>query len=282
MKNDFCFLQNFLMASGDEIFVCDMQGNIILRNEFAQKSYPKIPNIRKISHLFNFEICILNSEDITTYNPVSAALNSGENFSAEAVKQISENLFAQYTITSFSYSDNTKVIILRNDTNYNMSENYADLENRTAKLEKEIASSQGLKLSLENQLLKTKLINLVSEKVQKYISTEKILKITLEQLRKTLDIEKAEFISDFSSKSFEIKFFSNNAEKKVMQVPIYLDKKAYGAIVLTKKISGQNWQKDETELVKSVCAILSTAFAKEELYREIENQKKNWKKHLLS
>ena len=280
MKSDFDFIKNFLPSSGDEIFICDIGGNVLLKNESAKKIYPKISNIKKLSHLFNFDICILKSEDITTYNPIGACLDSAENFTASVVKQLSENLFAQYTISAFSHADGQKIIVLRNDTNYDMSENYAELEKRTAKLEKEIMSSQDLKRSLENQLLKTKLINFVSEKVQKYISTEKILKITLEQLKKTLDIEKAEF-SEALPKGREIVFETDKSGKMVMRVPIYLDKKLYGAIILSKKATSSNWQKDEADFIKSVCAILSTSFAKEELYNEIENQKKELENALV-
>ena len=271
MESNLVYLQNFFTASGDEIFVCDTDGNILFQNAIAQKTYPKIQNINQISHLFNFEVCILKSEDILSYTPISAGVNSSENFTSEAVKQLNENLFAQYTITTFNYLSGQKVFILRNDTNTDVLKDYAELETEKANLENKMAASRELTRELENRLLRTKLINLVSEKVQKYISTEKILNITLEQLKKTLDIESAEFQKDAAD--FKINFQTDEFGATMMNVPIYLDKKIYGAICLYKK-AGQNWQADEVELIKSVCAILSTAYAKEELYNEIENQKR--------
>ena len=42
-----------------EIFVVDTDGNIKFQNVIAKKLYPNITNIKKISHIFDFEICIL-------------------------------------------------------------------------------------------------------------------------------------------------------------------------------------------------------------------------------
>ena len=89
-------LTNLLCASGDEILLCDLEGNIKFKNNSAQEAYPKAKNISKIIHLFNFEICILKSEDILTYNPINAALTSKEPFFANITKQIKLLLFLNF------------------------------------------------------------------------------------------------------------------------------------------------------------------------------------------
>ena len=226
MNSDF-LLQEFFEASGDEIFVCDLDGKVLYKNPIAKNNYQKIKNIKQLTHIFDFEICILNNDDILAYTPISAALQSKENFCASVIKQLDNMLYAEYTITSFYQTPDAKIIILRNDTNIDLSTKYRLMEEKTKKLEDSISDAQGLKAKLEKQILKTGLINLVSEKVQKYIDTDKILKITLSQLKKTLDIVDVKFSrKENSSKKISIKIDGKNS-RNILIVPIFQNKKVF-------------------------------------------------------
>ena len=275
------FLVQIFSSSGDEVFIVDFDGNITYKNEIAGKKYPKIKNINKISHLFNFEICILKSEDILTYNPISAALSAKEFFFANITKQINEKFFVDYSLTSIPVAANSKIIILKNNSNDNLLEQYETLETKSAELEDKVISAIELKSKLENQLLRTNLINLVSEKVQELIDTKKIIKIVLEQLRKILDITKAEFLTN-ADKS-QTKISSEIDEKQLITklfVPVFQDKKVFGVLVLHRKNSQNTWQKDEIDLVKNISSLLATSFSKEELFEKLEEQKKELEKTL--
>ena len=128
-KPSFDFLKKLFNSSGDEIFLCDLDGNIQYKNITAQELYPKIKNINKLSHLFNFEICILKSEDIITYTPLAAALYAKEPFFASINKQISNSFFADYTISSIGFDNNSKLIILQNNSNKELFDKYEKLQN---------------------------------------------------------------------------------------------------------------------------------------------------------
>ncbi|MCR4880441.1 MAG: GHKL domain-containing protein [bacterium] len=267
-------LQDVFTASGDEVFICNIDGSIKYKNPIAQNKYPKISNINKLAHFFNFEICILKSEEILSYNPIKAALDATETFFANITKQVKDSIFEEYTITSLFLNDDERVVILRNDNQAYTSLKYIELEEKNSKLEEQILASQDLKLKLENQLVRTNLINFVSQKVQEYINTKKILKITIEQLEKTLDITKAEFAFDEGYKLLKVTSeVDNKKSKSKLLAPVYQDKKVFGVLILYKKASQNMWQKDEIELVKSVCSLLSTSFAKEELYNALKKQK---------
>ena len=268
-------LLSIFSASGDEIFLCDNSGIIEYKNDIAFQKYSDISNINKLSHLFNFEICILKNEEIMLYTPLFAALNSKEIFFANILKQLKDNVYADYSLCAIPVEKNKKIIIMRNNTNIFLSDNYGELENKIHKLETEIISAQDLKLKLETQLLRTNLLNLVSEKVREYISTEKIIKITIEQLKKTLNISGAKFLlrdasygTKISAKTDDIKGVSR------LFVPIYQGKTIFGTLVLESKNIHQVWQKDELDLLKNISSLLATSFSKEELYKKIENQKK--------
>ena len=275
MNNSVEVLLSIFSASGDEIFVCDNSGEIEYKNDIAAQKYPEIYNINKLSHLFDFEICILKNEDIMTYTPLYAAMNSKEIFVSNLLKQLKNNVYADYSICAIPAANNKKIIILRNNTNILLSDSYEELEDKIKKLEEEIANAQDLKHRLENQLIRTNLINLVSEKVREYISTEKILKITLEQLKKILNISGAKFLHDNVSHRTEI-FSETDEDKKVSKlfVPVYQGKTIFGTLILESKNIQQVWQKDELGLLKNISSLLSTSFSKEELYKKIENQKK--------
>ena len=280
MNYDF-MLQKIFDASGDEIFICDSDGNISYKNLLSQKKYPKITNIKKISHLFDFEICILKNEDILSYTPIAAALGTKENFCATVVKQLDNKLYAQYTLTSFWQNSSAKIIILRNDTNIDLSEKYQSLEEKTKKLEDNILASQELKSRLENQIIKTGLINLVSEKVQKYISTDKILKITLNQIKRTFNINDAKFLKKGNTPPKISVKADTKSGKSILSVPVMENKKIYGSLILYKKTAQNTWKNDEIELLQSICSLLSMAFAKEELYKELDSRKNELEKALF-
>ena len=275
------FLIQILSSSGDEVFIVDFDGNITYKNEISDKKYPNIKNINKISHLFNFEICILKSEDILTYNPISAAVAANEQFCANITKQINEKFFVDYSLISIPIASNQKIIILKNNSNDNLLEQYEKLETKSAELEDKVINAIELKSKLENQLLRTNLINLVSEKVQELINTKKIIKIVLEQLRKILDITKAEFLTDIAIS--QPKISSEVDEKHLITklfVPVFQDKKIFGVLVLHRKTSQNTWQKDEIDLVKNISSLLATSFSKEELFERLEEQKQELEKTL--
>ncbi len=275
------FLTDLFSTLGDEVFVVDIEGNIKYKNATAQKLYPKVKNLNKLSHLFNFEICILKSEDILLYTPIFAGISAQEAFFANLTKQLNEKFFVEYSLTAIPIEKGLKIIILRNLANTDILEKYTTLENKTALLEEQVVSAVELKSRLENQLLRTNLINLVSDKVREFISTKKIIKIVLEQLRKTFEVSKVEFIENFQADTMGIS--SEVDEKNLLTklfVPVVQDKKVFGALVLYRKTSQNTWQRDEIDLVKNVCSLLATSFAKEELYNELEAQKGELEKTL--
>lgn len=276
------FLKTFFSSLGDEIFLCDLDGNIKYKNPIAEDLYPKTKNINKLSHLFNFEICILKSEDILSYNPISAALEAKEPFGCAATKQINNNMFVDYFLNSWIINSDYKLIVLKNDYNKELLNNYEKIQEKNSELEEQILNTTGLKTRLENQLLRTNLINLVSEKVREYIDTKKIIKIVLEQLKKTIDIKQAQFNPNSSTNKRQI---SNEIDEKTLIsklfIPVYQGEKIYGEIILYRKNQQNTWQKEEIDLVKNIASLLSTAFSKEELYERIEMQKNELEKTLI-
>ena len=70
MDYSFSYLKNIFLASNDEIFITNTDGKIVFVNPIAKKEYPNITNLNQISHLFDFEICILNNEEFLSFSPI--------------------------------------------------------------------------------------------------------------------------------------------------------------------------------------------------------------------
>jgi len=279
MDFSLAYLKNIFLASNDEIFIVNTDGKILFANNIAKKEYQKISNLNQLSHLFDFEICILNNEELMSFSPISALLASKENFFSNVVKQINAKKFIQYSISGFNIENDLKVVILKNDYCLDIAQNYEALEKHSKDLENQIVNINELKTTLENHLIRTNLINLVSDKVREYIDTKKIIKIVLEQLKKTLDISSAEFKQENITKSKKIKneIDEQNLTSNLI-APIYSDKKYFGELILYRKNQLNTWQKDEINLIQNICSLLATAFSKEELYEELATQKKELEK----
>ncbi len=265
-------------SSGDEVFIVKEDGEIKYKNITAKELYPKVTNIWQISHLFDFEICILKNEDIMSFSPVTASLNSKEIFFSNVTKEVENRNYIDYTLTSFPLENNFKLIILKNNSNKELLKNNEELTKQNKDLEKQIANENELKKNLENLLLRTNLINLVSDKVREYIDTAKIIKIVLEQIKRTIAISSVYFSKD-AKQSEKIYFETDEQDlSSKLFAPVSTDKAFYGTLVLCRKNEQNTWQKDEITLVQNICSLLATSFSKEELYNELTDQKKELEK----
>lgn len=269
---DINFLIKIFDFFSDEIYITDFNGNIVYKNQSAQNVTQNIKNITNLSHQFDFEICILKSEDILSYTPIYAALESKESFCATVSRQIKNKLFEEYILSTFIINEKHKLFIITNTNKTISIEKYEMQEHRINELEEQISNSIDLKHKLENHLLRTNLTNLVSEKVSEFIDTKKILKIVFEQIKKTIEIDKIEFADEYNDK--KIKQSINHSENiSILTIPIHRNTKIFGAINLYRKDMHSTWQKEEIDLIKNLTPILATAFLKEELFEQLKAQK---------
>ena len=165
----FEFFNNFSAA----VLVVDLSGKIVFRNFQFTKTFGNIKNLERFANYFNFDICLLDTDNIQKANPISFALSSAENFFATSVYQRTKELFQYFEISSFFYDEN-KVIILNDITainNYNeLSKRYENLKNDYGKILEENKDFSNFQQKAQNQAIKMALMHRVSNVIRESIN----------------------------------------------------------------------------------------------------------------
>ncbi len=177
----FEFFNNFSAA----VLVVDLSGKIVFRNFQFTKTFGNIKNLERFANYFNFDICLLDTDNIQKANPISFALSSAENFFATSVYQRTKELFQYFEISSFFYDEN-KVIILNDITainNYNeLSKRYENLKNDYGKILEENKDFSNFQQKAQNQAIKMALMHRVSNVIRESINISKIIGSALKEL----------------------------------------------------------------------------------------------------
>ncbi len=267
-------VKNLLNVSSDEIFVINNEGDILFQNLSSKNSFGSINNINEITHLFEFDVAILNSEDVINYTPINAMLLSKENFTANVTRQLSRTQFAEYTI--YSHSDNDmKYVIMKNLLNDKAIQLYQNFEEKSASQKAEISKLTNDKIKIENNLLKSNLINIVANKIQSSIDTNEILNSVFSEIKKTFKISNIEF-SDNSEEIQDIKIEKisiNNIEYNKISVPVINGEMFFGNLIIYTENVQDILQKEELDLVKNIANLLSLAFNRAKLFEKLNEQK---------
>ncbi|MFA6990303.1 MAG: ATP-binding protein, partial [Candidatus Gastranaerophilaceae bacterium] len=286
-------LLNFLNLATDIILIVDNEKNIFFKNNFAKKVFSEIKNLSQIEHLFNFDICILDSENLLKYTPLSAAATSKEIFFADCIYQTSQIDYRNIILKSFNL-ENNKVLIFSDYTD-------SIALNQLEILKKENQKSFELIQKAENVALRASLVNAVSKSIRESIDINNIIKVVINETASTLQLFKA-YYAAYNSKTenFEICFskennkisFNDDIKKRLLNdlepvvssvmeenelrsrliSPVVSKNELIGIIVLFRKNNMNLWTKDEIALVEGISSQLSTAIKQSMLFEKINSQ----------
>lgn len=177
----FEFINNFAEAA----IVLDSTGKVVFKNFRFIKIFGNIKNLERFANYFNFDICLLDTDNIQKANPISFAVSSTENFYTSAVYQKSKELFQYFEISSFFY-DGYKIILFNDVTALN---NYDDLSIRFENLKKDYKKIQeenkdflNFQQKAQNQAIKMALMHRVSNVIRESINISKIIGSALKEL----------------------------------------------------------------------------------------------------
>ena len=177
----FEFINNFAEAA----IVLDSTGKVIFKNFRFIKIFGNIKNLERFANYFNFDICLLDTDNIQKANPISFAVSSKEIFYTLAVYQKSKELFQYFEISSFFY-DEYKIILFNDVTALN---NYDDLSIRFENLKKDYKKIQeenkdflNFQQKAQNQAIKMALMHRVSNVIRESINISKIIGSALKEL----------------------------------------------------------------------------------------------------
>ncbi len=180
LSTDFSLYNNFATA----VMVLDGSRRIVFLNHSFLRSFGNVKNLEKFSNYFNFDICILDSENLLSANPINFAIDSSESFTANAVFQSKENSVF-YSITAF-YSSEYKVIAFKNITNdllFEESEKkYSFIRQQYLSLVEENKKYADLQQKAQTQTVKLALMNRVSNVIRESMDINKIFESALKEL----------------------------------------------------------------------------------------------------
>ncbi len=171
--------------SEELVLLVDNNKNVIYTNKKAASLLGEPLVVKEIEHLFSFDICILDKENILNYSPVSEALSSNIPFRAEILMQTGENEFKKFNLRSLKI-DNKTVIILSDIS----VDQYAK---RIAELEKANAEFLQVKERARNLAIRTGLINRISNSIRESINLDEIITVIINEVTSTLGLAGGHF-----------------------------------------------------------------------------------------
>ena len=167
------------------VLVLDSDFKVVFSNNTFKRTFGETIDIKRFMHSFNFDICMLDTQNLEAVSPIFQAVNSKENYTAIAGFS-SENSENNYYEISTIKKQNYTILFFNNvsaEYNYNiLSENYKNLEADCGKLRDENASLSKIKTHAQSQAVKIALINKVSNIFSTSLDFLKILSPVLNEI----------------------------------------------------------------------------------------------------
>lgn len=167
------------------VLVLNDDFQIVFSNNIFKRIFGENLDIKRFMHSFNFDICMLDTQNIEEVSPIFQAVNSRENFTANALflSENSENNY--YEISTIKKQNYT--IVFFNDVsgmyNYkNLTEKYENLHADYEKLKEENENLSKIKTDAQSQAVKIALINKVSNIFSTSLDLSKILTPALNEI----------------------------------------------------------------------------------------------------
>lgn len=287
-----------LFDDSDELLVIiDKDKNIVYLNRKASSLFQNSFQLSDVEHLFSFDVCILNSENIMVYNPLQEALLAQEVLKAEVLFQSGENEYRKYLLKSFKNSGNTIIIL---------SETLSQAENQT---EKPVDDS-ARKLAV-----RTGLINRISTSIRQSLELNRIIEIALEEISTSLGIDKGYFaeyqppedeltlknnwnmpeVPDLNNDSgirqaiseqrsvvsmIMTDMDSNRIQPRLVTPVIYKDK-IQGMLAFYHINNTRTWHEEEISLIEGLASQLAVAINQAEMLETAIKQKRELEQTLL-
>lgn len=182
---DFTIYNNFFTG----VLILDSSSKVVFKNIEFVKNFGSIKNFEKFSDYFSFDVCILDSENLRSANPVNFAVRSKENFCAIASYQKSKEQPSFYQITAFYIKENSKkykVLGFKNITAEMLFEEtekkYTFIRQQYLTLVEENKKYANLQQQAQTQTIKLALMHRISNVIRESIDIDKIISSTLKEL----------------------------------------------------------------------------------------------------
>ncbi len=297
------------------VVVLNSNMETVFINNVFKRSFADFENIKKFSHKLNYNVCALESNDVSVHSPIIQAIKSLQDFSAYVTYQASNNEYFYYEMST-TKKGNYTIIFLTDVTAKH------DLENLIIKnqgylkkislLEADNKNLSKIKLKAQSQAMKLLLLNNISNIIRESIDVNYILNSALAELSQMFGAFRAYYAESIESgKSFriieslncedenKIISFDKNTNKNILKEEVYCAScmKEYNEATPFKELvqrivlpihhhnsligvivlsTKQRIRLDDTlEVLKGVSAQLGNAIIQAELYTKNEQMVKD-------
>ena len=176
----------------DSVIITDKKGNVLFINRSALDLFKQnIENIREIGHLFNFDICILDTnQDILSYSPVTVILEDKINTVINTHYQLEGEKEREIRIISRYLKEDKYLILFLTDTSKDINQSYVELEKSNERLKEKIKENEELRAKAQSQAIRESLVNRISNAIRNSLEIDTILQTSVNELGKTLGADR--------------------------------------------------------------------------------------------
>ena len=169
----------------DAILVLNNSFEILFTNNVFKRTFGKTIDIRRFAHSFNFDICLLDTENIEMISPIFQAVNAPENFTTNAAFRNENSEIFYYELSTIKKQKYTILFFNNISAQIQLAESQEkvkNLEQACRNLENENDSLTKIKSDAQAQAIKIALINKVSNIFSESLDLPKILNSALSEL----------------------------------------------------------------------------------------------------
>ena len=198
-------MENFRILNNieDAIFLLDSNNQLIFQNVASKKIFGRLQNFEKIKKYFNFDVCVLNPDDISKITPIDVMMDSPENFYAYTTFQNSKDEYLHFSISTINRK-NLKFVIFKEHTSAEQfqktTSSYEELNAKYNKLLDESKEYLKLKECAQEQALKMALLNKIFFAIRESKGLDELIKLTISEVNNLLGSFKTYYAKKKQSK----------------------------------------------------------------------------------
>ncbi len=197
----------------DAVLVLNDKLEVLFSNNSFKRTFGKTIDMRRFAHRFNFDICLLDTENIELVSPIFQAACAKENFTANATYRGENSTNNYYEISTIKKQKYTILFLNDISAQVKLLTNEIKLKNlqeACQKLEHENNSLAKIKSDAQAQAIKIALINKVSNIFSESLDLPKILNSALHELLTIFGAYRV-YYAEFNNNKFHPKAVQGNS-----------------------------------------------------------------------
>lgn len=207
----------FFSKFNDAVIIINDKKEVLYKNKIFKRTFKDFVDLHKFSHQLNFDICILDGDNIETYSPIYQAIKSPQNFFACITYQSQQKETFYYNVSAIKR--NKYVIIIFIDVSAErkikrLEEEHKKLVEDYKKLNAENQNFIKIKQKAQAQAIKMVLINKMSDIIRESIDTSKIISSAIKELSGMFGAFKIYYAS-MQDKCFEIEHINKEYASEI-------------------------------------------------------------------